>query len=395
VVPRCVAGLPYGSGMDIYLDHNATTPPDPAVVDAMVSHLTDRFGNAASAHTRGRAASAAVERARSQVAALLGVSPPRVVWTSGATEALNTALKGLAESRPAGRNRLLVGATEHKAVLDTSEWLANRSGVDVEVIPATGDGLVDLDALDAKLAPDVFAVAVMAANNETGVLAPVAHLQELATSAGASYVCDATQLPGKTPCDLSGVDFAAVSAHKVYGPQGVGALVTAHPRRALDALIHGGGHERGLRSGTLNLAGIVGFGVAAELAADRLAEDRVRLAVSRDRLVAGLARQIGAVTVHGSTVDRLPNTASVRIAGADADALIVATPDVAFSSGSACTSAVPSPSHVLTAMGLDDMSASETVRLSVGRHTTADEIDRAVGLIAGSAARLRELNGAA
>jgi cysteine desulfurase len=381
--------------MDIYLDHNATTPPDPAVVDAMVSHLTHRFGNAASTHPRGRAASEAVERARFQVAALLGVMPRRVVWTSGATEALNTALKGLAESRPTGRDRLLVGATEHKAVLDTAEWLAHRRGVEVEVIPTTGDGLVDLEALDATLAPDVFAVAVMAANNETGVLAPVAKVQEMAATVGASYVCDATQLPGKAPCDLSVVDYAAVSAHKVYGPQGVGALVTPPVRDDVDALVHGGGHERGLRSGTLNLAGIVGFGIAADLAAARMNQDPVQLAAARDRLVTGLEQQVGGVIVNGASVGRLPNTASVRIAGVDADALIVATPDVAFSSGSACTSAVPTPSHVLTAMGLDDVAASESVRLSVGRSTTDDEIDRAVGLIAGSAARLRELNGAA
>ena len=395
MVPRCVAGLPYGSGMDIYLDHNATTPPDPAVVDAMISHLTDRFGNAASAHPRGRAAAGVVERARAQVAGLLRVAPRRVVWTSGATEALNTALKGLAESRPAGRDRLLVSATEHKAVLDTAEWLTARRGVMVEVIPTTGDGLVDFDALDGSLGPDVFAVAVMAANNETGVLAPVAHLQEMAAAVGASYVCDATQLPGKAPCDLSGVDYAAVSAHKVYGPQGVGALVTPPVPYDLDALVHGGGHERGLRSGTLNLAGIAGFGIAAELAAARIDEDQVRLAAARDRLVTGLERQVGGVTVNGASVARLPNTASVRIAGVDADALIVATPDVAFSSGSACTSALPTPSHVLTAMGLDDVAASESLRLSVGRPTTDAEIDRAVDLIAGSAARLRELNGAA
>lgn len=381
--------------MDIYLDHNATTPPDPEVVDAMVSYLTHRFGNAASTHPRGRAASEAVERARFQVAALLGVAPRRVVWTSGATEALNTALKGLAESRPTGRDRLLVGATEHKAVLDTAEWLARRRGVEVEFIPTTGDGLVDLELLDATLAPDVFAVAVMAANNETGVLAPVVKMQEMAASVGALYVCDATQLPGKAPCDLSVVDFAAVSAHKVYGPQGVGALVMPPVRHDVDPLVHGGGHERGLRSGTLNLAGVVGFGVAAELAAARLDEDRLRLARSRDRLVAGLDRQVGGVTEHGSAVDRLPNTASVRIVGVDADALIVATPDVAFSSGSACTSAVPTPSHVLTAMGLDDTAASETIRLSVGRSTHDDDIDRAVDLLAGTAARLRELNGAA
>jgi cysteine desulfurase len=395
VVPLCVAELPYGSGMDIYLDHNATTPPDPAVVDAMLPHLRERFGNAASAHPRGRAASAAVERARAAVAGLLGVVPQRIVWTSGATEAVNTALKGLAETRGSDRSRLLVGATEHKAVLDTAEWLSWRRGVQVDVVPVDDDGRVDLDALGVLLGPDVFAVAVMGANNETGVLNPVGDLQALAAAAGATYVCDATQLPGKVACDLFGVDYVAVSAHKVYGPQGLGALVIPPSRQGIDALVHGGGHERGLRSGTINLAGVVGFGVAAELAAATLDVDRGRLADLRDRLVDRLGRQVGGITVHGAAVERLPNTASVRLAGVEADALIVGVPEVAFSSGSACTSAVPTPSHVLTAMGLSDVEASETIRLSLGRSTTEEDVDMAVDRIAAAAARLREVNGAA
>jgi cysteine desulfurase len=381
--------------MDLYLDCNATTPPDPAVVEAMVPYLTERFGNAASAHPRGRAAAFAVERARGQVAGLLGVASQRLVWTSGATEAVNAALKGLAETRLPGRGRLLVGATEHKAVLDTAEWLSWRRGVQVDVVPVDADGRVGLDALRALLGADVFAVAVMGANNETGVLNPVADVQALTTAAGAAYVCDATQMPGKVACDLSGVDYAAVSAHKVYGPQGVGALVIPPSRQGIDALVHGGGHERGLRSGTINLPGVVGFGVAAELAATTLDVDRGRLAGLRDRLVDRLGRQVGGVTVHGAAVERLPNTASVRLVGVDADALIVSVPDVAFSSGSACTSAVPTPSHVLTAMGLSDVEASETIRLSLDRSTTEADVDTAVDLIAAAAARLRELDGAA
>jgi cysteine desulfurase len=395
MVPGCVTGLLYGSHMDLYLDCNATTPPDPAVVEAMLPYLTDRFGNAASAHPRGRAAAFAVERARDRVADLLGVASRRIVWTSGATEAINTALKGLAETRAPGRGRLLVGATEHKAVLDTAEWLSWRRGVRVDVVPVDVHGRVDLDALGVLLGPDVFAVAVMGANNETGVVNPVGDVRSLAAASGASYVCDATQMPGKVACALSEVDYVAVSAHKVYGPQGVGALVIPPAHQGIDALVHGGGHERGLRSGTLNLAGVVGFGVAAELAVAQLDVDRRRLAGLRDRLVGQLGQEIGGVSVHGAAVARLPNTASVRLAGVDADALIVGVPEVAFSSGSACTSAVPTPSHVLTAMGLSDAEASETVRLSLGRSTSEADVDAAVGYIAAAAARLRELNGAA
>lgn len=388
-------GVPTVQVMDIYLDANATTPPAQRVVDTMLPHLRGRFGNAASSHPRGRAAAAATEDARDKVAALLEVTSQRVVWTSGATEALNAALKGLAEVRES-RNRLLVGATEHKAVLDVADWLAERRGVEVAHVPATRAGTIDLDALRELLDEDVFAVAVMAANNETGVINPVVEVAGAVHEVGAAYVCDATQQAGKIPCDLSFVDFAAVSSHKMYGPQGVGALIC--PARAstrLDALIHGGGHERGLRSGTLNLPGIVGFGAAAELALTWMDADAQHVKGLRDRLEWSLDEQVGRVTVLGGQVDRLPNTSCVWIEGVDADALIVGTPEVAFSSGSACTSSVPSPSHVLTAMGVDERAAEQSVRFSLCRDTSADDIERAVDLIAASCARLRELDGAA
>ncbi|GGI09351.1 cysteine desulfurase family protein [Egicoccus halophilus] len=382
--------------MGIYLDNNATTPVDPAVVDAILPHFTSGFGNAASTHPRGRRAAATVETARDDVADALGVDSRRVVWTSGSTEALNTALKGLGRTRGA-RDQLIVGATEHKAVLDVAEWLAATDGVDVLTVAPRPDGVVDLDALCAAVTDRTFAVAVMAANNETGVINPVGEVAEIARRVGAAYVCDATQVPGKCSLDLGVADILAVSAHKVYGPQGIGALVAPRPgsQFKLEPLLHGGGHERGLRSGTLNLPGIVGFAAALELAQRRIDSDLPRMAQLRDRLEVGLASRLGGVTVHGKDAPRLPNTSNVRIEGVDADAMVVNTPAVAFSSGSACTAAVPTPSHVLTAMGLPTEAAEESIRLSVGRYTTEEEVDRAIELLATSAERLRELNGAA
>jgi len=377
--------------VDIYLDNNATTPVDPTVADTVMRHLRGRFGNAASSHVRGRAAAAAVADAREQVAALISVEPKRVVWTSGATEAINTALKGLAAIR-GGRPRLVVSAVEHKAVLDVAAFLESSQGVEVCVAPVTRTGTVDLEVARNLIDSETFAVAVMAANNETGVLNPVEELAELAHAAGAAFVCDATQQGGKLPLDLSAVDFATLSAHKLYGPQGVGALVTPRQMPAgFPALLHGGSHERGYRSGTLNLPAIAGFGTAASLAASAVFEEQPRLAGLRDELERGLMK-LGDVSVNGLGADRLPNTTNVHIEGADADALIVATPQVAFSSGSACTAAVPTPSHVLTAMGVPVADAEESVRLSVGRFTTMEEVEAAVEFLAASALRLRGLN---
>ena len=380
---------------DYYLDFNATTPPDERVVDKMLPFLSGRFGNAASSHSRGRAAAGAVQAARGQVAGLLGVAPSRVVWTSGATEALNATLKGLAERREPGRSRLLVSATEHKAVLDVAEWLSVRRGVEVATIPVTSEGVVDVGALAGLLGERVFAVAVMAANNETGVLNPVDEVADLVVAAGARLVCDTTQSVGKVPVQAPEGTFVTASAHKLYGPQGVGALVL--PERGsglLDALLHGGGHERGLRSGTLNLPGVVGFGEACLLASELMAGEQLRLARLRDELEDLLVKRLGAV-VHGGDVDRLPNTTNVWVPGVDADALIANTPQVSFSSGSACTAAVPMPSHVLTAMGVGSEVAEESVRLSVGRHTSHGDINGSVAMLAKSASRIRELNGAA
>lgn len=382
--------------MEIYLDHNATTPPDPRVVAAVEPYLAGRFGNAASPHPRGRAAKAAVDAAREQVATLVGAAPSRVVWTSGATEAVNQAIWSCATvGREHGRAKVVYSAGEHKAVLDTVATCCAHLGIEPVAAPLCPSGELDYAALDELVDDDTALVAVMAANNETGVLNDIDRVAEIAHQAGSLYLCDATQQAGKLPLDVgrSEVDFACISAHKLYGLQGVGALVFA--RRARDwlrPLIHGGGHQDGLRSGTLNLPGIVGFGEAARLAHQALAEEEpARIEGLRDHLETLLGKQAGAVEVHGADARRLPNTVNARITGVDAEALIANCPQVAMASGSACTSAVPTSSHVLGAMGVDDTAAEESVRLSLGRPTTEGELEEAVERIAGAVDRLREL----
>jgi cysteine desulfurase len=284
-----------------------------------------------------------------------------------------------------------VGATEHKAVLDVAEWLAGHRGIEVAVAPVTSDGTIDLAALAELVTDQTFAVCVMAANNETGAISPLGPLAAIAHDSGAAFVCDATQHVGKLPIALDMVDFAAVSAHKMYAPQGVGALVV--PARASTSfvpLLHGGGHERGFRSGTLNLPGIAGFGEAAVIAGKHLPDEPERQRALRDELEAALLA-LGDVQVVAGAAERLPNTTNLRIAGVDADALIVACPQVAFSSGSACTAAVPSPSHVLTAMGLPTEHAEQCIRLSVGRFTSTEDVQRGAKDISSAANHLRNL----
>ncbi len=377
------------SPMTVYLDNNATTPPAPEVVEAVVEYMTRGFGNAASSHSVGRAAAARVRGAAESVGTLLGVAPNRIVWTSGATESLNTALRAAAETHP----HLVATKTEHKAVLDVVATLAS-DGCAVTWVKCDEAGRLTPEGLRSVRPREPFVLAVMAANNETGVLNDVPALTDITHRAGGLVICDATQQAGKLPLDLGawGVDYAAVSAHKLYGPQGVGALVVPHAA-ASRPLIYGGGHQRGWRSGTLNVPGIVGFGVAAGLALDALAEEAIRLTDLRDRLHVLLERELGPLPVNGGGVPRLPNTLNVRIPGVDADALVVNCTDVAFSSGSACTSAVPTPSHVLTAMGLTDLHAEQSVRFSLGRQTSRHDIERAAKSIIEGVERLRDLGG--
>ena len=376
----------------VYLDNNATTPLDPAVVERMLPWMTDRFWNASSAHLGGQAAAQAVDVARHAIADLIGSRPGEVVWTSGATEADNLALKGVLELAPAHRRRLVTVATEHKAILDTADWLVAR-GTPVTVVPVERDGTPDFARLDDALAADdVALVSVMAANNETGVTVNVGYIAELAHAHGALFHTDATQLVGKLPFDASqsGVDLASLSAHKMYGPKGVGALFVSR-RIGVAPQIHGGGHERGARSGTLNVPAIVGFGAAADISRELGPAEAQRQVDLRARLLDELRARLSGVTETTTTTSRLPNTLSLRFEGADAEAVMANAPRVAVSSGSACTALRPEPSHVLRAMGLDATSASECLRLSVGRTTTESDIDEAAVALEVAVNRVRRL----
>jgi cysteine desulfurase len=377
----------------IYLDHHATTPVDPRVLSAMLPYFSESFGNAASRQYRyGWEALEAVDRARAQVAALIDADAKDLVWTSGATEANNLALKGLIEVCAPSRPHIVTLATEHKSVLDTCRRLA-RSGVEVTVLPVQQDGHVDLETLQRAVTPRTAVVSVMAANNEIGVVAPLAEIAAIAHAHGALVHSDAAQAAGKVPFVVGGeVDVVSLTAHKLYGPKGVGALyVRRKPRRvALAPQMDGGGHERGLRSGTLNVPGIVGFGAAAEIARAELPSEARRLEGLRARLLDGLRRAVPGVIVNGSLDRRLPGNLNVSIPGVDGEALLVSLCDeLAVSSGAACTAA--EPSHVLTALGRKTDLALASLRFGLGRATSAEEIDRAVGMVGTVVQHLRAM----
>jgi cysteine desulfurase len=376
---------------EIYLDYNATTPVDPSVLESMLPWFSNRFFNPASAHRSGRSASAAIDDSRQQVARAIGGSPGEVVFTSGATEANNLALKGIADELPLNRRRVLVGATEHLAVLDVAEWLETR-GVRVDSVPVDAHGSIDVKRYEALLDSDVGLVAIMVANNETGVIAPVAPLAELAHQAGALFHTDATQALGRMSVDVRkwGVDTASFSAHKIYGPKGSGALYVKRGTE-LGPLLHGGGHEKGLRSGTLNVPAIVGFGLSAELAASSWMDDSDRYSSLSRQLLDGMTSMIPHAELIGREENRLSNTTTLRFVGAEADAVMANVPDVAVSSGSACSSLVPSASHVLRAMGLSENAAFECIRFSVGRPTNSREVNDAVDKVASAVKRVREI----
>jgi cysteine desulfurase len=378
----------------IYLDYNATTPVAPEVLEAMMPWFSENFWNAASAHGPGMTAAAAVDRARQQVAAAIGARSSEIVFTSGASEANNLALKGVMRMASPSRTRVLVGATEHKAVLDTADWLATQ-GFTVETIPAGESGAVEVGTLLPMLDDSVAIVSVMLANNETGVIAPIADLAAAAHNVGAVFHTDATQALGRIPVDVRvlGVDLASFSAHKLYGPKGVGALFVGR-RHSLETQVHGGGHERGFRSGTLNVPGIVGFGAAAERSTSNASAEALRQSELVERLLARLAEQVADFEVVASRSDRLPNTANVHFKGADAEAVMANTPQLAVSSGSACTSSIPTPSHVLRAMGMSDEVAYECVRISVGAPTTVEDVDQAAAALAAAVNRVRSMTSA-
>jgi cysteine desulfurase len=374
----------------IYLDYNATTPVAPQVLEAMLPWMTDHFWNAASSHRGGRSAARAVDGARAQLAELIGCSPRELVWTSGATEANNLALQGVVEHAQPG-STILVASTEHKAVLDTAHAMEKRGFV-VKEIPVGRDGVVEIETLRVMLDDSVALVSIMLANNETGVLQPIAPIAELVHESGSLLHTDATQAVGKIPVNLAelGVDLASVSAHKFYGPKGVGALFVRRGVR-LGPVMHGGGHESGLRSGTLNVPGIVGIGAASEMAG-RLMPDAVRRGRALvDRLTDGLVKALPAVTVVAEQAQRLPNTINIRFGGADAEAVMAHVPDVYVSTGSACTASVPDASHVLQNMGMTQEAAFECLRFSVGRPTTSEQIDTAVERVSKAVGRVRQL----
>lgn len=366
----------------VYLDYNATTPVLPEVLRAMAPYFTEHFGNAASPHLWGKEASDAVESARTLLANGLGITAQELTFTSGATEALNLALFGIAEAyQTTGRRHILLSAIEHKALLDPAKVLAAR-GWQVELIPVGEDGRVTPDSLRALVRADTLMVCVMLANNETGVIQPVSELAQVAHEQGALFLCDTTQAVGKIPVSLPalGVDVAVLSAHKFYGPKGIGALYTRRrdPRVSLRPLIYGGGHERGLRSGTLAVPLIVGMAAAFERVHQDLEAETMRQRALRDRLREGLRTLYPKAIEHGANAPRLPNTLSIAFPGLKASDILAKVPMVAAATGSACTSAHPEPSHVLLAMGCSPEMARSTLRFSVGRMTTEAEIERAL-----------------
>lgn len=358
----------------VYLDYNASTPVDERVVARMLPFFTRHYGNPSNtAHPFGWAASEAVEEARASVAQCLGARPSEIIFTGGATEAINTALKGIAPAYARKGNHIVTVATEHSAVLSACRVL-ERNGVSVTLLPVRPDGSLDLAELETALRPETILVSVMWANNETGVLHRMGEISRLVRSRGILLLSDATQAIGKVPVSTDDVDMLACSAHKVYGPKGVGALYV-RSRVRMSPLIDGGGHERGRRSGTLNVPGIVGMGAAFALAQAELTRDAARLADLRDRLEHTLLAHLPDIVINGKAVPRLPQTSSITFAGVCGSTLLADLRTVALSSGSACASESPTPSHVLLAMGLSREQARSTVRISLGRPTTATEID--------------------
>ncbi len=379
----------------IYMDYHATTPVDPRVLEAMLPYFRSEFGNAASkSHVFGWHAEEAVEAGREQVAKLIGASSKEIVWTSGATESDNLAIKGAAHFYKDKGKHLVTARNEHKAVLDSMHAL-EREGFEVTFLDVERDGRVDPARVKAALRPDTILVSLMHANNEVGVLNPVEEIGAITRQAGVLFHCDAVQSIGKVPFDVerANADLVSISAHKMYGPKGVGALyVRRKPRVRLVAIIDGGGHERGHRSGTLNVPGIVGMGKACELARLEMAEEAERVTRLREKLRLGLEKNLDLLTVNGSLEHRLPGNLNVSFAYVEGEALMMAIKDVAVSSGSACTSASLEPSYVLKAMGVTDDLAHSSIRFGLGRFTTEEEVDYTVDLVTRKVTKLREMS---
>jgi len=380
--------------LPIYLDYSATTPVDPRVAQKMIPYLTEFFGNPASrSHAFGWKAEEAVEEARGHVAALIGADPKEIVWTSGATEGNNLALKGAAQFNKSRGKHLITQKTEHKATLDTMREL-ERQGFECTYLEVEENGIVDLRKFEAAIRPDTIVASIMMVNNEIGVIQPIAEIGEICRAKGIVFHCDAVQAAGKLPIDLATlkVDLLTITAHKMYGPKGIGALyVRRKPRVRIEPQIHGGGHERGFRSGTLATHQIAGFGEAARLAKLEMAAESERVRALRDRLWKGIA-SMEAVVVNGDMVRRIPGNLNVSFNYVEGESLIMAVKDIAVSSGSACTSASLEPSYVLRALGRSDELAHSSIRFTLGRFTTEEEVDYAVKLMQAKVAKLRELS---
>jgi len=382
--------------LPIYLDNNATTPMDPRVLETMLPYFTDHFGNAASRnHPFGWAAEEAVDYAREQVASLIGADPKEIIFTSGATEADNLGIKGVFEMYASKGNHIITCTTEHKAVLDTCKHL-EKLGAQVTYLEVLPDGMIDLDALEKAITDKTILIAIMYGNNEIGVVQPVKEISAIARKHNVLFFTDGTQAVGKIPVDViaDGIDLMAFTAHKMYGPKGIGALYVRrkNPRVKVTAQMDGGGHERSMRSGTLNVPGIVGFGKAAELCKQEMAAEAARLSILRDKLENALL-QLEEAYLNGHKENRLPHTTNISFKHVEGEGLLMGfNKNIALSSGSACTSASLEPSYVLKALGLGDDLAHSSLRFGLGRFTTEEQIDYTIKAISETVNKLREMS---
>ena len=382
--------------LPIYMDNHATTPIDPRVLEAMLPYFTDKFGNAASRnHSFGWSAEEAVENARQQVASLINATAKEIIFTSGATESDNLMIKGVAEMYREKGNHIITQAIEHKAVLDTCKNL-EKHGFEVTYLPVERDGRVNPEDVRKAIRPTTILISIMYANNEIGVINPIAEIGKIAKEHGVIFAVDGVQAVGKVPVDVQkdNIDLLAISAHKIYGPKGVGALYVRrrNPRVQLSAIIDGGGHERGMRSGTLNVPGIVGLGKACEVCQQEMPQEAERLRGLRERLRAGLEAKLDEVFINGSMEHRLPNNLNMSFAYVEGESLLMGINDVAVSSGSACTSATLEPSYVLKALGVGEDLAHTSIRFGLGRFTTQEEVDYVIDKMVQVVTKLRELS---
>jgi cysteine desulfurase len=382
--------------LPIYMDNHATTPVDPRVVEAMLPYFTEKFGNAASRnHEFGWKAEEAVETARGQIAKLINATPKEIVFTSGATESTNLAIKGVAEMYREKGNHIITQVTEHKATLDTCKRL-EKYGYEVTYLPVEKDGRINLGDLCRAITPKTILISIMYANNEIGAVQPVEEIGKIAKEKGIFFHCDGVQAVGKIPVDMQkdGIDLLSISAHKIYGPKGVGALYVRrkNPRVQLSAIIDGGGHERGMRSGTLNVTGIVGLGKACELCMNEMQAETVKLRGFRDRLTKSIMSRLDETFINGSMEHRLPHSINISFAYVEGESLLMGINDIAVSSGSACTSATLEPSYVLKALGVGEDLAHTSIRFGIGRFNTQEEVDYVADRVVETVTRLRELS---